>query len=505
MRLLKRLVLCGVVLAAIGGGRAQADGTLRYGLEFDPAVLDTAVNGSYTDRIVFTSMCDQLMDVDDKLNYVPVLATSWEWAPDSLSLTVHLRHGVTFQDGTPFDAAAMQANLERYRTAPYSLRKTELQPISAIEVVDPFTLRIRLSRPYAPLLSLLANRDGVPLSPKILDKPTAEIAAHPVCTGPFSFNSRVAQDHILLDRYPGYWNASQIHLDHILFQVIVDASVRLVNLRSGALDMINRLAPTDVAAVKADPKLRLVTSPSLGYQIMTFNTDNGPAANTPLGRDKRVRQAFEKSIDRFALNQVVFDGLYVPSNQTEPPGSRYWNPAHPVPKRDLAGARALLQQAGLTRVPVTLTIANDPIYAQLGEVIQSMAGEAGFDVTLRQMESAATVVAGQSGDFQVTMGIWSGRPDPDGNASMWMACGGFVNWGKYCNKSLDDLFAQGAAATDPEKRVPVYRKISDTYLQDMPDMVLFHFTWLWAMNNKVGGFVPMPDGLMRPAGMTLKN
>ncbi len=492
--------------AALFGGSVHAAGTLRYGLEFDPAVLDTAVNGSYTDRIVFTSMCDQLMDVDAKLNYVPVLATSWGWSPDYRALTLHLRDGVTFQDGTPFDATAMRDNIERYRTAPYSLRRTELKPVSGEDVIDRLTLRINLSVPYAPLLSLLANRDGVPLSPKILGKTSAEIAAHPVCTGPFSFNNRVAQDHILLDRYPGYWNAKAIHLDHILFQTIVDGSVRLVNLQSGALDMVNRLAPTDVAAVKADPRLRLITSPSLGYQILVFNVGHGPAANNPFGHDPRVRQAFDKSIDRAALNQVVFDGMYVPSNQTEAPGSRYWNPAHPVPARDLAGARALLKQAGITgRIPLAMTVSNDPINGQIGQVIQSMAAEAGFDITLRQMESAATVQAGQSGDFQISMGIWSGRPDPDGNSSIWMACDGFLNWGGYCNKSLDDLFTRAAGVPEPEKRVPFYRQISDTYLTDMPDMILFHFTWLWATSDKVEGFVPMPDGLMRPAGVVLKN
>jgi peptide/nickel transport system substrate-binding protein len=506
MRALKGLLLGALTIAASIGGTAHAADTLRYGLEFDPAVLDTAVNGSYTDRIVFSSMCDQLMDIDAKLNYVPVLATSWEWAPDNLSLTLHLRDGVTFQDGTPFDATAMRDNIERYRTAPYSLRRNELKPVASEDVIDRLTLRINLSVPYAPLLSLLANRDGVPLSPKILNKTSDEIAANPICTGPFRFNNRVAQDHILLDRYPGYWNAKNIHFDHILFRTIVDGSVRLVNLQSGALDMVNRLAPTDANAVKSNGKLRLVTSPSLGYQLLVFNVAHGPASDNPFSRDARVRQAFEKSIDRAALNQVVFDGIYVPSNQTEAPGSRYWNSAHPVPGRDLAGARALLKQAGITgRIPVSMTISNDPINSQVGQVIQSMAAEAGFDVTLQQQESSAMVAAGQAGDFQISLSIWSGRPDPDGNASIWMTCTGFLNWGKYCNKSLDTLFAQAAGTPDPDKRVPVYRQISDTYLTEMPDMVLFHFTWLWAMSDKVGNFVPMPDGLMRPAGMTLKN
>ncbi|MCW3476112.1 ABC transporter substrate-binding protein [Limobrevibacterium gyesilva] len=495
---------CGFGLLMAAGG-AQAAGTLRFGLEFDPDVLDTARNGSYTDRIVFTSMCDQLLDIDAKLNFVPQLATRWEWSEDALSLTLHLRDGVRFQDGTPLDAEAVRLNLERYRSAPESIRKTELKPITGVDVLDPLTLRIRLSTPYAPLLSLLANRPGTPLSPKILTKSSDEIAAHPVCAGPFSFTSRVAQDRIVLDRFPGYWNASAIHFDRIEFRTIVDSTVRLVNLQSGAIDVVNRLAATDVAAVKANPKLRLATSPSLGYQLISFNVAHGPAADTPLGRDPRVRAAFEKAIDRAALNQVVFEGLYVPSNQTEAPGSRYWNPAHPVPPRDVAGAKALLKEAGVERVAFTFLVGNDPVNGQIGQVIQAMAAEAGFDIKIEQRESASLVASTKAGNYQAAMVIWSGRPDPDGNSTIWMSCGGFVNWGQYCNKSLDALFVKGAAITDPAQRVPVYRQISDIYTQDRSHMVLFHFTWLWGLSDKVEGFAPMPDGLMRPQGVRFRN
>src|ERR1035438_8425573 len=122
-----RLIALCVPAGLLAGSTAHAAGTLRFGLDFDPDVLDTARNGSYTDRIVFTSMCDQLLDIDANLNFVPQLATAWEWAPDGLALTVHLRPGVSFQDGTPLDAEAVRANLERYRTAPESIRKTELK------------------------------------------------------------------------------------------------------------------------------------------------------------------------------------------------------------------------------------------------------------------------------------------------------------------------------------------------------------------------------------------
>ncbi len=499
---MRRVLALALLLGSMLAGPAQAV-TLRYGLEQDPDILDPARNGSYGDRVVFTAMCDQLIDIDPKLNYVPQLATGWAWSEDRLALTVTLRPGVTFQDGAPLDAEAVRLNLERYRSAPESLRRTELAPISAVEVVDPLTLRIRLSAPYAPLLSLLANRPGTPLSPRILGLKPDEIAANPVCAGPFKFVSRVAQDRIVLERFPGYWNAGAIHIDRLEFRTITDATVRRVNLQSGGLEVVGRLAPTDVADVQRDTRLRVLASPSLGFQILSFNVAKGPRANTPFARDVRVREAFERSIDRAALNQVVHDGRYVPSNQTEAPGSRFYAAAQPVPGRDVPGAKALLRQAGVERPSVGLIVGNDAVSGQVGQVIQAMAGEAGFDVRLTQMESATTVAATKAGDYEAAMVIWSGRPDPDGNISIWMGCRGFLNWGGYCSPALDALLTRAAQAPEAE-RPGLYAAAAAIWTAERPHMVLYHFTWLWGARAGVSGLVPRPDGLLRWEGVRVE-
>ena len=488
-----------LLLLLLLAGPAQA-ATLRYGLEQDPDILDPARNGSYGDRVVFTAMCDQLLDIDPQLNYVPQLATAWAWSPDRLALDLTLRPGVLFQDGATLDADGVKQNLDRYRLAPESLRKTELAPVIGVDVTGPLTLRIRLSQPYAPLLSLLANRPGTPLSPRILGLKPDEIAANPVCAGPFKFTTRVAQDRIVLDRFPGYWNAAAIHLDRIEFRIAPSATVRRVNLESGALDIAGRVAPTDVPAIEGAPGLRVLSSPSLGYQILTFNL----RADTPFARDPRVREAFEKSIDRQALNQVVYEGRYVPSNQTEAPGSRYYDTAHPVPPRDVAGARALMTAAGLERTSFGLIVGNDPVSAQVGQVLQAMAAEAGIDIRLTEMESSTSVAATRAGDFQAAMGIWSGRPDPDGNVSIWASCKGFLNWTGYCNPALDDLLARAAQAIEPSVRAPLYAQAAAILLRDRPFMVLYHFTWIWGARAGLAGIVPRPDGLLRWEGVTLQ-
>jgi peptide/nickel transport system substrate-binding protein len=477
-------------------GAAHASGTLRIGLNEDPDALDPARGGSFVGRVVFAAVCDKLIDTDAQNNFVPQLATAWTWSPDNLALTVTLRDGVRFQDGEAMTSDAVKANLERYRSAPESLRKGELKPVSSVEIVDPHTVLLHLTQPYAPLVAVLADRAGMMISPKALGR---DVTSDLPCAGPFKLTERVAQDRIVVDRFPGYWNASAVKLDRIVYQPIPDTTVRLVNLQARQLDMVERLGPTDVATVKRDPKLKLISQAALAYYSMSVNL---AAPDSPL-KDARVRAALEAAIDRNALNQVVFDGQFIPSNQFEAPGSRYWDPDHPVPARDLANAKSLLKQAGQEHPAFSLLIGNSPVEQQVGQVIQSMADEVGFDVKLQSAEANALVAAGRAGNYHATIVIWSGRPDPDGNVAIWLACDGFLNWGKYCNPKFDDLLARARGVTDVAQRQALYRQLVDIYVADRPHLVLYHAKWLWALSDKVSGFVPTPDGLIRPQGMTI--
>lgn len=482
---------------------ALAQGTLRVGIQDDPNMLDPAQSGAFVDRIAFAPMCDRLVDLDRDLSVVPQLATGWSWSEDRLALTLTLRPGVTFHDGAPMDAEAVAANLERYRTARESRRKGELGPLASVEVVDALTVRLRLSRPFAPLLVALTDRAGMMLSPRTLADPAA-IARGPVCAGPFRFVRRIAQERLDLARYDGYWDAGRIHLDGIVIRPIPDGSVRLLNLRAGALDLIERLPPTDIRDVRADARLKLIADTAVGYYTISFNITNGPRAQSPLARDARVRAALEAAVDREVINQVVMDGQYVASNQMEPPQGRFWNPARPVPPRDLARARALLKEAGHERVSFVLNVGQSPVEGQVAQVIQAMAAEAGIDVRIMVTDAAAMVGAADRGDFDAYLGIWSGRADPDGNVSIWLACDGFLNRGKYCNPALDRVLEAARQTTDVDRRIALYREASGIYLDDRPHMVLYHLRWLWASRDTVSGFAGHPDGLIRPQDIRLR-
>jgi peptide/nickel transport system substrate-binding protein len=218
----------------------------------------------------------------------------------------------------------------------------------------------------------------------------------------------------------------------------------------------------------------------------------------------RVRRAFAKSIDLAGINQVVFEGRMIPSTQTEPPGSRYWNPAFPVMPRDLPGARALLAEAGVPHPKVALSVVNSPADVQVGEVIQSMAAEAGFEVTVGKGESVSQTAAAARGDYQAYQVIWSGRPDPDGNLSLWMRCGTALNWTGWCSKEMEAALDRAAGTSDQAARIQAYRAATEIWMRDMPYMGLYHFTWFWGLTDKVQGFTPRPDGLVRMTGISLR-
>jgi peptide/nickel transport system substrate-binding protein len=341
-------------------------------------------------------------------------------------------------------------------------------------------------------------------APKVIEQLGKDFFTHPVCAGPFSFVERVAQDHIALQRFPGYWNAGAIHLDRIEFHPIADSSVRLVDVQAGQLDMAEEIAPTDAAKVQQDARLRLMKTTALGYEGMMINLGNGTGANADLARDPRVREAFEASIDRGVINQVAASDLFVPDNQSELPTSPYFNAQRPVPPRDVAKAKALLQQAGVAHLTVELQTLNTPLDTQIGEIIQSMAGEAGITVKLHAGETISNITAMKQGSFQTSLTIWSGRSDPDFNITQYLSCDGFQNWTKYCNPAFQTLLEKARAVTDPAQRQELYHQVAATYIDDRPMLFLFHMTWLYAVSKHLDGFTPVPDGLIRPQGLVLQ-
>ena len=494
-----------VAALALFAGAAAAQTTLRIGLAEDPDVLDPTLARTFVGRVVFASLCDKLFDLDEKLNIVPQLATGYEWSADHKALTIKLRQGVTFHDGEKFDAAAVKFNIERHKTMPGSSRRGELAPVTGVDVMDAQTVRFNLAAPFVPLLAVLTDRAGMMVSPKAAQAPGANFGAKPVCAGPFRFVERIAQDRIVFERFPNYWNKGKIHFDRIVYLPIVDASVRLANLRSGQLDLIERMAPSDVPGLKNDSRFKIARIVEIGYQGITINiAKSDQSQKNPLGRDARVREAFELSLDRPAIVQVAMDGEADVGNQWVAPNNAWYARNVPIPKRDLAKAKALLAAAGVPNPSFTLMTPTTSDAQKIAQVVQAMAKEAGFDVKIQSTEFSTSLDQADKGQFDAYMLAWSGRADPDGNLHSHLACKQPLDYSGHCSAVVDDLINRSRAEADPAKRLKLFEQIAPAIAKERPIIYLFHRHWLWAYNTKLDGVRAVPDGLMRVQDLKFK-
>ena len=490
-------------LAATTAAQAQAQ-NLRIGLREDPDILDPTLARTFVGRIVFASICDKLFDINERLEIVPQLAESHRWE-DPRTLLITIRQGVRFHDGNVMDAEAVRYSLDRHLNMQGSFRRGEIGAMESVEVVDPRTVRIKLRAPSAAFLSQLTDRAGMIVSPAAAEAAGRNFGTRPVCAGPFRFVERVAQDRIVVERFADYWNASAIHLNRITYLPIPDSTVRLANLQSGALELVQTIDPDDVPAVRRNNRLRISVSDELGYQSIQFNIGNGARAQTPLGQNARVREAFELAIDRDALNRVVYEGMYVPTAQPVAPGSPFHVAAFRPEPRNVERARALLREAGVTTpLRVEMTVPNNPDLRQVGEVIQAMVREAGFDLRLNAMEFASSLQAATRGEFETYLIAWSGRADPDGNTHSFLHSRGPQNDGRYSNPEVDRLLDAARVELDPAKRRDLYAQVWQIALrQDRSRIYLWHRKNIVAHSARLSGFVNVPDGLIRPQGLRL--
>jgi len=501
---MKRLrITLGAVLLALAATPTMAQ-NLRIGLQEDPDVLDPHRARTYVGRIVFTSLCDKLVDINSKLEFIPQLAQSWSWNADNTVLTFKLRTDATFHDGAKFDAAAAKANLDRAMTLQDSLRKSELTSVAKVDAPDAETLVLTLKQADATLIAQLSDRAGMMLSPKTFnDQDPAAVGRAPVCSGPYKFVQRVQNDRIVLEKFDGYYNTKDFSFKRLTFLPIPDTTVRLSNLRAGDLDIVERINPSDAAQVKGDANLTLSTVAGLGFQQFRFNVGNGERAKTSPFKDKRVRQAFQLILDRNVINEVIGGGLFEPAQQPFPPASPYSSSdKFPVTQRNVAKAKALLKEAGVERVKAELMFGNNTTTSAMAEMTQAMAAEAGFDLSLRPTEYAAMQKEAIAGNFDVIIIGWSGRVDPDGNIYGFLTTKGALNDGKYSNPDVDRLLGEARTVNDTAARKALYDQAQTIIQDELPQINIYFQPWPFAVQKKIKGFVPYPDGMIRLKGVT---
>jgi peptide/nickel transport system substrate-binding protein len=446
---------------------------------FDPH----RATSSYDNTFLFLTY-DRLIHVDNDLNPVPGLATAWRFSPDGLALDLTLREGVTFHDGTPFDAEAVRANIIRAKTIEGSSVRNELAAVASVDVTGPNAVRLNLSTPNAALLGILSDRAGAMVSPAAFDKPDLDQA--PVGAGMFRVVAYQPQNKIEYRRVEGYWDPDAVKVAGVDMYIYVDPATRLNALRTGQIDGAAISAEQVPEAEAAG--LRLERGRSNNFYF--FHPNRARSEFTKL----EVRQALMHAINRKAIVDSVFRGYGTVSEQPLPSWSFAHNgdlPAEPH-AYDPEKAKRLLAQAGLPNgFTFEALVPSSPDAIRIGEAVQADLAAVGVTMTTRVMEGQQLTdvfFARKEGDL--LMGSGGGRADPAQMTQLRYMPTGFNNPSGISTPTIERLQAEVLATTDREQRAAIFRQMMQEVSDQVLDGVLFYPESPVALRSDVITFNP---------------
>jgi peptide/nickel transport system substrate-binding protein len=492
----RRAVLAAGVAAPVAfGGRgaeAQSPSTLSIGVVSDPVTLDPAFSGSFFEAQVFYNLHEPLLIAQPDGRIIPGLTQDYTMR-DPLTYAFTLRPGLTFHDGTKLDAAAVKFNLDRYLDpAVGSIRRADFGPTKAVVVTGELSFEIQLSAPYAPLPLVLTNRAGMIVSPTALKLLGPDFAAKAVGAGPWKLSHWTKNSELVLEKFPGYWQGPTQPFDRLLFRPLPDETVRLANLRSGTLQLIDGVPPQSVATLGHDQALRVSQMAGLGFNAFSLNCARAPF------NDVRVRTAFVAAVDVDVIQRIVYFGTGAASHGPLSPSVPWaFDQAYKGIAHDPEHAKALLKAAGVsTPLPIAITVTNSPQMVRIAQIIQAQAGEAGFQVTIQQIDATSLLSVLQKHDFEICMSPWSGRYDPDGNMFFWFTKDGPNNFSDWKDDTITDLLQRARSATDRAARVQLYHQAQD-YAGEQAPMLFLHFDAIIQASTANLRWTQYPDAVFR--------
>jgi peptide/nickel transport system substrate-binding protein len=430
------------------------------------------------------------------------LAESWT-LPDPKTVIFKLRQGVKFHDGTDFDAEAVKFNFDRMQNPETkSVRTGEIASIQNAEVVDKQTIKLNLKRPDAALLATLTDRAGMMISPEAVKKFGADLQRNPVGTGPFQFVEWVKDDHLSLKRFDDYWDKTAgPYLDGIRFRPIPDDTVKTQSLIGGEIDVMDYVAPRDVAMLKGNSSVVEVDVESVATFNYQLNTTRAPFDN------RALRLAVAHGLDTEAITKGVWLGVGVASNGPIAPSSWAYDPSIPAIKRDAAKVKQYLTEGGKPDgFTFTCTTNNVPINVQEAEAMKAQFAEVGITMDVQLVDSARLQADGNTKSFDMISYQWSGRPDPDGNTFQFFKTqpGSGLNWAGYSNPKVDEILDKSREVADQAERKKLFSELVKTLQEDSPWIFIIHPVEPKAFSPKVQGYDPVPDGMIRAKNMWLK-
>ncbi len=500
-------LMVATALALSGPTAAQTPpNVLVVGQIAEPASLDPHVSTAANDFRIAVNLYDGLVrNKSGTLEIEPALATDWTISDDGLEYTFNLREGVTFHDGTPFNAEAVKFNFDRMLDETHPFADTGPFPLSFffssvenVEVVDDLTVKFTLNEPFAPFMSNLASPTGLIVSPAAVEQYGSDYGRNPVGTGPFKFEEWQSNTRVVASRNQDYWDGEP-PLEAVIFRPITDANTRVAEMLSGGIDVLLETPPDNVAQFRDDANYQVVEAVGPHVWYVMLNAKEGPFT------DVRVRQAVNYAVNKESLVNDVLQGTAEVSAGPIPPAFNwaYNEEVDPYPY-DPEMARQLLAEAGADGASLTFLVTEggsgmlDPV--PMGTAIQADLAAVGLDVEIQTYEwntFLSEVNPGLEGKADMAEMAWM-TSDPDTlpfltlRTAAWPEEGGF-NSSYYSNPEVDELLDQARIATDQAERADLYKQVQEVVNEDAPWLFVANWKQNAVVTSAVEAFQLQPD------------
>lgn len=486
-----------LVFGLITGSFAQEPkygGSITVAVTDDPPNLDPHITNAASARNVLHNVFATIVEMN--LDFVPApgLAESWDISDDGLTYTFHLVQNARVHDGTPVNAEALVYNFDRIKNPDTgSPRASELSFVESYEAVDEFTFIARLSQPYAAFLPALASWSGMVVSPAAVETYGEDFTQHLSGAGPFKFVDHIRDDRVLLVRNDDYFREGLPYLDEIVVRPFVDGEARVINLKSGALDMIYTIPGKDLEDLQSYPGVVVASVPGLGYSSMYINTQS-----EALGNEYR-RQALNYCVDRdIIINTVFASGGAVAAYSPFSPATFVTDvDDEMIPQRDGEKVRELLELAGTPNgFSFDVLYAADEQNTRIITLVQAMCAEFGIEINPQSTEFGQILARAGEDNFTAAWISLTPRNDPDLSAYPWFHSNS-TNFGNIASATIDDLLTRARAASDIDERRALYRAAADELLLEMPYLFLYHSAEIKAYRDRLQNYPHIADGMMR--------
>lgn len=482
--------------AGTASNSPASGGTFNIGIGNALDTLDPAQQTTTTVQNVVDYTLEALVTLSPKGKVEPLLATSWKTSADGLALTFSLRKDVKFQDGTPFNAAAVKYSLDRLISGNIKVPiGGAYQVIKSVDAVNPTTVKLNLKNPDPGLLANMTTTVAAIFSPGSVGKfgNKATNIVHPVGTGPYEYVSRVRGSSLTLKRFAGYWG-SKPYYSGVVFQIIPEGTSRESALKSGQVDLILNPPLADLTSLSSSDGITVAKLPDDRSIFLTFNETKAPFNNV------KVRQAFNYAVDKKSLiKNVLFDAVtpmdspFPTSMQDHCTAGNYdYNPTK---------AKQLLKEAGVTNLSVTLGSPSGR-YQQDIQTSQAIAGflaKVGVKVQVKTSDfpTYVSTITDKNGPYDFHMLGWApGANDAATQMQMflkrsWPPAG--LNSGFVDDPEVEALFAKASVNLDDKSRSQQYCQIQKALWTDAPWVFLWSQTLILAYKSNIAGISYQPN------------